>query len=68
MSMNEHVYSSEYEIVIVEEEEGDGFDRYMIYVKGEWVGTAFDAPEAREMAAEVLASVSGDEEAEGAEF
>ena len=62
----EYVYSTEYQIVIVEEDSelDNDFHRYLVYVEGEWVGTAFDLPEAREMASEALAAVAGEPQSE----
>ena len=57
----EHVFNAEYGIVIVDEtDEDEEFPRFLVYVEGVWMGTAFDLPEVREMAEEVLASLEGE--------
>ena len=60
----EHVFNEEHGIVIVEIDDHEDLDRFMVYVEGEWVGTAFELPEAREMAEEVLIAITGEEQSE----
>ena len=60
----EHVFNEEHGIVIVEIDDDEDRDRFMVYVEGEWVGTAFELPEAREMAEEVLIAITGEEQSE----
>jgi hypothetical protein len=61
----EYVFSTEPPIIVVEvEDEEAELSLYHVFLEGENVATAYSSGEAREIAAEVFAAVTGDDEAE----
>ncbi len=62
----EHVFSEDPAIVVTEVEDEDSeLSVFYIYHEGENVGVAYSVSEAREIANEVFASVTGDPQEEG---
>lgn len=64
----DHVFSTDPAIIVVEQEMDNNYDDFLvvfhIYLEGDHVGTAYSKAEAKEIANEVFASVTGEPQEE----